>query len=465
MSRMHIEQESCRTYLIWEPETVSGKADYGIKMMQNNTFNYFLPFQLRSTDQCVKYYYNLMSDTSLGQQMEKGMGLKELELFAASLLGALDEAGEYLLDENDILLDTACIFYTHEEKYRFLYYPGYQVSVSGQLKDLAGAFLKAVDYTCNGAVQRAYEFYHLCCGESTVLRDLRGFVLKGRDFREKSRAASDPDPGQTPSIPQNLKTEAEDVQASKILYKEAEKKDDEISQTTDNPSKEPPAGLPWAILGGVCLAQTGVGVILLKVFHRIPFMAGVGILIAAAAATAVIGAIIILLKNRGTEDDDFWKPQDDVPAGTGTPYVESGGADREEQSSRAGLDGLSGRTDGSRQKTDHETVVLSSPAPGIILKSANPQLYGNVSVSRFPAVIGKEAMDMECRVRIPTVSRRHAKIEAVGKNFCLTDLRSTNGTFINGEMLRPMAPAALHEGDSVILGDAEFIFELWGETQ
>ena len=72
---------------------------------------------------------------------------------------------------------------------------------------------------------------------------------------------------------------------------------------------------------------------------------------------------------------------------------------------------------------------------------------------------------MECRVRIPTVSRRHAKIEAVGKNFCLTDLRSTNGTFINGEMLRPMAPAALHEGDSVILGDAEFIFELWGETQ
>ena len=112
MSAMHMEREIYHTYLVWEPDEARGEDDYGIKMLQNNTFNYFLPFQLRSTDQCLKYYYDVMSDTSLSRQMEKGLGLDELELFASSLLGAFDEADEYLLDENDILLDTDCIFFT-----------------------------------------------------------------------------------------------------------------------------------------------------------------------------------------------------------------------------------------------------------------------------------------------------------------------------------------------------------------
>ncbi len=455
MSTMHMEREIYHTYLVWEPDEARGEEDYGIKMLQNNTFNYFLPFQLRSTDACLKYYYDVMSDTSLGSQMEKGLGLKELELFAESLLGAFDEADEYLLDENDILLDADCIFFTDEGRYRFLYYPGCCGSSPARLKELAGVFLKAVDYTCTGAVQSVYEFYHLCCGEATILKNLRGYVLKGRDYRQQEKGLVGAEenilPREDPGGIEGSSVNMEETLYEKPFYEKLPENKKSLTREEET-EEEPVRGQPWIILGAVCAAQAGIGVVLLKVF-RWTFMIGAwAVIIGIAAATAVIGTVIIYYRNHPRDSEDFWAPQD--------------------QGSDPGRFQDQGRNPGSYQgqvgpgRTEsHETMVLQSAVPGILLKSVNPQLYTSVSVTRFPAVIGKEAGDAACRVAAPTVSRRHAKIEAVGKSFCLTDLRSTNGTFLNGEMLRPMAPTPLNPGDSVILGDVEFTFELWGETQ
>lgn len=48
-----------------------------------------------------------------------------------------------------------------------------------------------------------------------------------------------------------------------------------------------------------------------------------------------------------------------------------------------------------------------------------------------------------------TLSRLHARLEPVGAEWRLTDLGSSNGSFVNG---RPVRPAAmLHEGDVVRL--------------
>jgi pSer/pThr/pTyr-binding forkhead associated (FHA) protein len=49
-----------------------------------------------------------------------------------------------------------------------------------------------------------------------------------------------------------------------------------------------------------------------------------------------------------------------------------------------------------------------------------------------------------------TVSRRHARLRRDGDRWILEDLRSTNGTAVNG---RPVtAPVALHDGDFVTFG-------------
>lgn len=51
------------------------------------------------------------------------------------------------------------------------------------------------------------------------------------------------------------------------------------------------------------------------------------------------------------------------------------------------------------------------------------------------------------------VSRVHAKLElARGKRFYITDLDSTNGTYIGGVRIKPRHPYLLHHQDWVVLG-------------
>lgn len=57
---------------------------------------------------------------------------------------------------------------------------------------------------------------------------------------------------------------------------------------------------------------------------------------------------------------------------------------------------------------------------------------------------------------LESVSRFHAKLELVGTRWIVTDLNSSNGTFVNGE--RIATPRPLSEGDVLTLGRADFVF-------
>ena len=71
------------------------------------------------------------------------------------------------------------------------------------------------------------------------------------------------------------------------------------------------------------------------------------------------------------------------------------------------------------------------------------------------SVIGR---DPECTVRItsPRVSRRHARILVDGTRATLEDLRSKNGTYLEGQAID--GPKALADGDEISVGSAVFVF-------
>ena len=52
-------------------------------------------------------------------------------------------------------------------------------------------------------------------------------------------------------------------------------------------------------------------------------------------------------------------------------------------------------------------------------------------------------------VPVPTVSGRHALIKVEGDKVTITDLNSTNGTFLNGQQLNPMQAVGLDLGAEV----------------
>lgn len=62
----------------------------------------------------------------------------------------------------------------------------------------------------------------------------------------------------------------------------------------------------------------------------------------------------------------------------------------------------------------------------------------------------------EIQLDDPFASSRHARILRQGAVMVLEDLGSTNGTYLNEELLG--GPSTLHTGDRVRIGDSEFTF-------
>ncbi len=76
--------------------------------------------------------------------------------------------------------------------------------------------------------------------------------------------------------------------------------------------------------------------------------------------------------------------------------------------------------------------------------------------------IGRE----DCDILLPQderVSRRHAKIERQGNGLVLTDLGSTNGTFVNGARVR--ASYTLQPGDLIQLGSSSLTVRAEGRSR
>lgn len=69
--------------------------------------------------------------------------------------------------------------------------------------------------------------------------------------------------------------------------------------------------------------------------------------------------------------------------------------------------------------------------------------------------IGRKG-DNDLSIDDPTVSSRHAKIVRVQSVYFLEDLKSTNGTAVNG---RPVDRAQLHDADVITIGKHRLIFQ------
>ena len=130
----------------------------------------------------------------------------------------------------------------------------------------------------------------------------------------------------------------------------------------------------------------------------------------------------------------------------GGPAGPERGQARQAPADATGLHSASalGRADvGSRAP---RLVVERAPGhdPGMIY-----DLDGDLTLGR-----GEQA---EIRLEDPFASSRHARVYEQGNIVVIEDLDSTNGTYLNEELLQ--TPRPLHPGDRVRIGESEFAFE------
>lgn len=86
---------------------------------------------------------------------------------------------------------------------------------------------------------------------------------------------------------------------------------------------------------------------------------------------------------------------------------------------------------------------------------------GMIELKEGKSRVGRDS-PAEVLLPIPTVSAVHAELEVEGGKLTVTDLESTNGTFIDGTELKPSSPTPVALGAEVIFGDtflAKFLLE------
>lgn len=94
------------------------------------------------------------------------------------------------------------------------------------------------------------------------------------------------------------------------------------------------------------------------------------------------------------------------------------------------------------------------PAAVLVVERAAGHRAGERYDVGHGATLGRG--DVEIVLEDPFASTQHARVERQGGAVVLEDLGSTNGTFLNEELLR--GPQPLHPGDRVRIGDSAFVF-------
>jgi hypothetical protein len=100
---------------------------------------------------------------------------------------------------------------------------------------------------------------------------------------------------------------------------------------------------------------------------------------------------------------------------------------------------------------------LLGRAPRLVVERAPGHERGMIYDLGGDVVLGR-GDTVEIRLNDPFASSRHARVYEQGKILVVEDLGSTNGTYLNEELLD--GPRPLHPGDRVRIGDSEFIFEV-----
>jgi FHA domain len=103
------------------------------------------------------------------------------------------------------------------------------------------------------------------------------------------------------------------------------------------------------------------------------------------------------------------------------------------------------------------SIDYAGRAPRLVVERAPGHEPGMIYDLDGDLVLGRGER-AEIRLEDPFASARHARIYERGNSVVVEDLGSTNGTYLNEELLE--TPRPLHPGDRVRIGDSEFAFEV-----
>jgi len=109
---------------------------------------------------------------------------------------------------------------------------------------------------------------------------------------------------------------------------------------------------------------------------------------------------------------------------------------------------------------DNPTCLLNEADKNkrIILKPLDETRYQEIIITEYPFFVGKLKNNVDYCLEKDVVSRFHAKITKEMEQYYITDLNSTNGTFVNREVVETYQRKEIKFGDEIAFANIKYWF-------
>lgn len=406
-----------------------------VRGYQSNLFQYhevphFLQYEIRDINGKEAICYRLEYRTTVKSVMgHLPFTLCRLKNMVGSIIGAMETAEEYLLDTDFILWNAENVFLEADTgRLQFCYYPAEENS---SLKDFLLALMQAVDKKQEEAVLFVLQFYNLVTEESCSVERLL-------EFRHE-------------------RIEQEEFFKEMACTEEEERQEDEVHYF------EKPAKVVKVLL----LLNTAADLILILclIFDILTYdylkylFVGLGALI-------VLTILYMRLTKEESADEimqNYFEEQRKVAVQREDQPLENFKYDSKKINNvlkdETPIIEEWGET---RLLTEHdlknniEEIVVEDEEKQLCLKSIQEGKYADVHFEEESVVVGCMSESCNYILKAAGVSRMRTKLMPKADGVYLLDMNSTNGTYLNGDLIESGREYKLEEGDMVTFARCEF---------
>lgn len=427
MLQIHFSKEGMINYMIIHCEK-QWEINYQNNLFQYYKVPYFLQYELREINEVYSVYYRLIYRTTV--RAVKGhlpFTLKRLMNMAASIIGVMEAVEEYLLEQDGILWKADCVFLEADTgKLQFCYYPA-GAEDTGTVKEFLAEILQVVDKKDEKAALFILQFYDLITEPDCTLEILQEFRrdwIEGKKRIEATAPVEEEEDQQNPG------------EGNNIL----------ISRSNSIQGKEQ-NGMGEQIVKGFLVVTGGISLVLIfcllldiLTYDYIRYLFfSIGALI--------FLTIIYMHVTKEESADEIMKE-----------YFENQEMEGRQRKENAFQTGVWGETSVlTAASVEQKEVVAAEKGQGrLYLEPSEKEKYPPVYIGNKGVVLGCMAEGCDYILQDRGISRMHAKIMEKADGIYLLDLNSTNGTYLNGEMIKSGEDYKLEEGDMVAFAKSEF---------
>ena len=482
------KREMNRNYMILCP-IENLRNPYAARMLSENRIDGLLAFQEKYMDGRRKYYYDITSHQPLKRLLEhQAANGSEILRLISDLVSALRQLERFFLDADQLCLEPDMI-YVEPDSFQcvFCLIPETGGNFEEDFRKLAQYLLDHADHDDETAVMTAFCVFKESRKENFGIEDMERCLYKYRNgkrenpnVREDLKFQRNPNAPWKSDLRENL-----NFRENKNFKEDPDFRGDLNLQETPNFQEDQDLqknrkgkiswrnywqgkwGLFAAALAGIAAvlaafliwnASSGslweAGRIFGSMIWRRPWILGVLLLPAAAA---------LFLKYEKTEkatEPEAENKREESKVSDEEDWeilFQEAGDDATEGISGEGKPPLEGS---AKEEAEMQTVLLTcvsaekKPRQLVPLDGGPP-----VSVGYSPFLIGKNEILADLCLTAPEVSRLHAKIEETENGYLVTDLNSTNGTFVDGRLLEANETCLLNPGSELAIASIRFRFQ------